>query len=45
MNCRFSLLLNFLDIQCAQAPVVDHHPAIHDDISHVAPTGISDQLR
>jgi hypothetical protein len=45
MNCRFGLLLNFLDIQCAQAPVVDQDPAIHDDISHIAPAGISDKLR
>jgi hypothetical protein len=45
MNCRFGLLLNFLDIQCAQAPVVDQDPAIHDDISHIAPAGISHKLR
>jgi hypothetical protein len=44
MNCRFGLLLNFLDIQCAQAPVVDQDPAIHDDISHIAPAGTMSTL-
>jgi hypothetical protein len=39
------LLLNFVEIQCTQAPVVDHDPAIDDDVSHVASAGISDKLR
>jgi hypothetical protein len=45
MSCRFGLLLNFLDIQCAQAPVGDQDPTIYDDISHIAPAGVSDKLR
>ena len=45
MNRHLGLLLNFIEIQCTQALVIDQDPAIYDDISHVASAGISDELR
>src|SRR5262245_6757501 len=45
MDREIGLLLNPVEVQGAQAPVVDHEAAIDDDIAHIAPAGVADKLR